>query len=386
MNSFFKHLGMVAFALLPVISSAALQAGKVQASKVSGTVTVVDAKAQRGSLVNGAVLQEGSKVETGANSSVELVLSNGSTLLLESNSAASIRTFRQVASAAIASPYRKIDKDPSPSVTEIEIIRGKVAGEVRNLNALSIFSVKTPAGLVRLRSAVFAVEYRACIHDIGHIVVDCVRGSVEATVTGSDAGPVTVDPATRLSSAVVSSALINSVVKASGGSKSAAALEKLAEKGKIMLYPVPAEDMAELAAFFEVKSTLPAEVAATINAMAQAMPTRKQVFGSDTVSAVCADSAVCTDGAPVKGFGTIITGGQVSDTVAKEDKSGAPSGPTNTTTGGSTTSDGSAPVPGIMASAAALGSATTLDASIKKITDNVERMVEKQLQVTPTGI
>lgn len=385
MNSFFKHLGMVAFALLPIVSSAALQVGKVQVGKVSGKVTVIDAKAQRGSLVDGAVLQEGSKVETGADSSVELIFSNGSTLLLEPNSAAAIRTFRQVASAAIVSPYRKIEKDPSPSVTEIEITRGKIAGEVRNLNAFSIFSVKTPAGLVRLRSAVFAVEYRACIHDIGHIVVDCVRGSVEATVTGSDAGPVTVDPATRLSSAVASSALINSVVKASGGSKSAA-LEKLAEKGKIMLYPIPAEDMAQLAAFFEGNSTLPAEVAATINAMAQAMPSRKQVFGSDTVSAVCADSAVCTDGVPIKGFGLIITGGQVTDTFAKEDKSGAPGGPTNTTTGGSTTSDGSAPVPGIMATAAPASQATTLDASLKKITDNVQRMVEKQLQVTPTGI
>jgi len=76
----------------------------------------------------------------------------------------------------------------------------------------------------------------------------------------------------------------------------------------------------------------------------------------------------------------------VTGTLAKEDKSNAPSGPTSTTTGGSTTSDGSAPVPGIMASAAAPGT-TTLDASVKKITDNVQRMVEmSQLQVTPSGI
>jgi len=53
MSSFFKHLGMVAFALLPILSSAALQTGKVQVGKVSGTVTLIDAKAQRKPLAIG---------------------------------------------------------------------------------------------------------------------------------------------------------------------------------------------------------------------------------------------------------------------------------------------------------------------------------------------
>jgi hypothetical protein len=86
--------------------------------------------------------------------------------------------------------------------------------------------------------------------------------------------------------------------------------------------------------------------------MAQTMPTRAQIFGGGL------------GGAPNKNFGTVISDSQVTDTVAKEDKTGAPGAPMNTTTGGS----------------------ETLDATLKKITDNVDRTVEqKQVNPTPTG-
>ena len=119
-----------------------------------------------------------------------------------------------------------------------------------------------------------------------------------------------------------------------------------------MLYPIPAEDMAAIAALLGQNSTLPVEVATTVNAMAQTMPTRAQIFGGGL------------GGAPNKNFGTVISDSQVTDTVAKEDKTGAPGAPMNTTTGGS----------------------ETLDATLKKITDNVDRTVEqKQVNPTPTG-
>ena len=378
MNSFFKYLGMVAFALLPVLSSAALQSGKVQVGKANGTVTLIDAKAQRKPLASGAVFQEGSKVETGADSSVELVFSNGSSVLLTPNTLLEVRTFRQIASAGITSPYSKMEKDPSPSVTELEVSRGKIIGEARKLSALSVFTVKTPAGLVRIRGTVFTVEYRVGADGVGRIVVDCVRGSVETHIFSSDAGPVLVEPGMQLASAIPSAALINNVAQSAGAPKAATpstvTLDKLSQPVRIILCSIPAEDMTAIAAFIAANSTLPAEVVATINAMAQAMPSRAQIFADGV------------DGAPVKGLGLVITGAQVTGTLAKEDKSNAPSGPTSTTTGGSTTSDGSAPVPGIMALAAG-PDATTLDASIKKITNNTERMVEaKQLQVTPSGI
>ncbi|MEI6794088.1 MAG: FecR domain-containing protein [Verrucomicrobiota bacterium] len=361
MKSFIKFLGMVAFALLPVLSSAALQTGKVQVGKVSGTVTIIDAKAQRKPLANGATFQEGSLVETGVNSTAELVFSNGASVVLTPNTLLELHTFRQVPSAGITDPYRQIEKDPSPSVTELEVPRGKIIGEVRKLNALSTFTVKTPAGLVRIRGTIFTVEYRVGADGIGHIVVDCVRGSVETTVYSSAAGPVTVEPGMQISSAVASAALINSLAKApvtapgapKAAAPSAATLALLSKPVEIFVYPIPTEDMAAIAALLGANSTLPDEVSTTINAMAQTMPTRVQIFAGGI------------GGAPNKSSGTVITGAQVTDIVVKEDKTGAPGAPMNTTTGGS----------------------ETLDATLKKITDNVNRTVEqKQVNPTPTGV
>jgi hypothetical protein len=350
---------MVAFALLPILSSAALQTGKVQVGKVSGTVTIIDAKSQRKPLVSGAFFQEGSRVETGIDSTAELVFSNGASVLLTPSTLVELRTFRQVPSADIVNPYRQIEKDPSPSITEIEVPRGKVIGEVRKLNALSAFSVKTPAGLVRIRGTVFTVEYRVGPDGIGRIAVNCVRGSVETTVYSSNAGPVSVEPGMQMNSAVPSAALINSLAASatSGAAKpaapSGATLATLSNPVKVMLFPIPAEDMAELAAILSARSTLPAEVAATINAMAQTMPSREQIFAGGV------------GGEPAKGFGSVISESQVSDDIVKVGKANAPNGPTSTSNGGS----------------------SSLDDALKTISDNVDRTVEqKQVNPTPTGV
>ena len=354
MSSFFKHLGMVAFALLPILSSAALQTGKVQVGKVSGTVTIIDAKSQRKPLANGATFQEGSLVETGLNSTAELVFSNGASVVLTPNTLLQLRTFRQVPSAGIIDPYRQIEKDPSPSVTELEVPRGKIIGEVRKLNSLSTFTVKTPAGLVRIRGTVFAIEYRVSADGIGRVVVDCVRGSVETTVYSSNAGPLNVEPGMQASSSVPSAALINSLANTPGATNaaapSAATLAVLSKPVQVMLHPIPAEDMAAIGALLSANSTLNVEVATTINAMAQTMPTRAQIFPNGP------------GGAPNKNLVTSITDPLPADVVVTRVGQNGPNGPTTTTTGGS----------------------SSLDDTLKKITDNVDRTVE-QKQVNPSG-
>ena len=350
MISFFKHLGLVAFALLPLVSSAALQSGKVQVGKVTGTATLIDAKSQRKPLETGAVFQEGSRVETGVDSTAELVFSNGASLVLTPSTLLELRTFRQVASAGITDPYRQIEKDPSPSVTEVEVPRGKVIGEVRKLNALSTFSVKTPAGLVRIRGTVFSVEYRVGPDGIGKIVVACVRGSVETTVYSANVGPVAVDPGMQTSSSVPSAALINSVARSAAAAPAgaAAALAPI----KVLVFPIPAEDLAELSAILAASSTLPAEVAATINAMAQTAPSRQAIFPNGAAE-------------PAKSFGQVITDAPDTEQKLAESKVGAPGAPLSNSNG---------------------GGGTTMDDNLKKISDNVNRSVEqKQVNPTPTS-
>ena len=350
MISFFKHLGLVAFALLPLVSSAALQSGKVQVGKVTGTATLIDAKSQRKPLESGAVFQEGSRVETGVDSTAELVFSNGASLVLTPSTLLELRTFRQVPSAGITDPYRQIEKDPSPSVTEVEVPRGKVIGEVRKLNALSTVSVKTPAGLVRIRGTVFTVEYRVGPDGIGKIVVSCVRGSVETTVYSANVGPVAVDPGMQTSSSVPSAALINSVARSAAAAPAgaAAALAPI----KVLVFPIPAEDLAELSAILAAASTLPAEVAATINAMAQTAPSRQAIFPNGATE-------------PAKSFGQVITDAPDTEQKVAESKVGAPGAPLSNSNG---------------------GGGTTMDDNLKRISDNVNRSVEqKQVNPTPTS-
>ncbi len=360
MISFFKHLGMVALALLPVLSSAALQTGKVQVGKITGNVTLIDAKSQRKPLATGAVFQEGSRVETGVDSTAELVFSNGASLVLTPSTLLELRTFRQVPSAGITDPYRQIEKDPSPSVTEVEVPRGKIIGEVRKLNALSTFTVKTPAGLVRIRGTVFTVEYRVGPDGIGKIVVSCVRGAVETTVYSSNVGPVTVDPGMQTSSSVPSAALISSLARSSAAAAPAAPTTAVSPTTaaaalapvQVLLFPIPAEELAEISALLAAASTLPAEVSTTINAMAQTAPTLAAIFPNGALL-------------PAKGFGQVVSESPVTDEKVVESKAGAPGAPLSSSNG---------------------GGGTMMDDNLKKITDNVNRSVEQtQLNPSATG-
>jgi hypothetical protein len=360
MISFFKHLGMVAFALLPVLSSAALQSGKVQVGKITGSVTIIDAKAQRKPLATGAIFQEGARVETGVDSTAELVFSNGASLVLTPSTLLELRTFRQVPSAGITDPYRQIEKDPSPSVTEVEVPRGKIIGEVRKLNALSTFTVKTPAGLVRIRGTVFSIEYRIGPDGIGRVVVSCVRGSVETIVYSSNVGPVSVDPGMQTSSSVPSAALISNLARASGApaggnapAPAPAALAVALAPVKVLLYPIPAEELAEISAILAAASTLPAEVSTTINAMAATAPSLAAIFPNGAAE-------------PAKAFGQVVSESPVTDDKVPESKAGAPGAPLSSSNG---------------------GGGTQMDDNLKKITDNVNRSVEqKQLDPSGTGI
>ena len=127
MGLFFRLFLIAALAALPGLASAALQNGKVEVSQVSGQVTIIDATSHRKALTVGTVFQQGTQVITDANSSAELQLSNGSTILISPDSHLELRTFRQVPSRDIVgSDYQKVSKEPSPSVTEVMLLKGKI--------------------------------------------------------------------------------------------------------------------------------------------------------------------------------------------------------------------------------------------------------------------
>lgn len=187
--------------LLPAVGSAALQDGKVLVGNLTGSAFSIDAKKARKPLTSGFLFSpaEGYHIETAAASTAELILSNGSTLIVSPESLIEVKTFRQVASSAIVEgSYQKFDKEPSPSVTEIEVKRGKVVGEVRKLSPLSSYVIKTPVGMARIRGTVFTVGFTRNTNGTVSMSIACARGSVEGVVYDANTGPVTVAPGKQL--------------------------------------------------------------------------------------------------------------------------------------------------------------------------------------------
>lgn len=182
------------------LSHAALQNGKFEVAITKGQSSLINPQSIKEPVVKGKLFEQGYKVETNKDSTVELCLSNGSTILVNPETLVEVRTFRQVASNLIVEgAYQKLDKEPSPSVVEVFVIKGKIIGEVRKLNPQSSFTIKSPAGVARIRGTVYSVEYsRNETTRTGNMEVACVKGSVEVTINGSDSGPQAVEPGKKM--------------------------------------------------------------------------------------------------------------------------------------------------------------------------------------------
>ncbi len=275
MSTFFKPFLIVALAALPGLASAALQNGKVEVSQVSGQVTLVDATSHRKALTTGTVFQQGTQIITAADSSAELQLSNGSTILISPDSHLELRTFRQVPSRDIVgSDFQKVGKEPSPSVTELMLLKGKIIGEVRKLNSSSTYTVKTPVGLVAIRGTVYTVECgKLPGTGLDSLAVQCVRGAVEATIYEYGMGPVAIAPGRRLTAAVMA-------VKDPTLNPSNLVATESPELGRniadveVYMADISAVQLRDLSANLVKSSSLPPEVSTAVTKMADIAPAR----------------------------------------------------------------------------------------------------------------
>jgi hypothetical protein len=348
MNTLFRSLTLAALALLPVVASAALQNGKVQVGMVKGTATLFDPAAQQTALASGRVFEQGYRVETSALSTAELILSNGSTLIINPDSLVEVRTFRQVVSDLIIDgEYQKLDKEPSPSVTEIVVTRGKVIGEVRKLNPQSSYVIKTPVGVARIRGTIYTVQYTTSGANAGKLVVGCVKGSVEATVYAANSGPISVEPGKQISAtAPAQSTAAPGEAPAPGtvqpGTTTQPGTTETAPAGSvsISLADMDRATISAIAATIAASTSLPAATSQGVEAQAQLAPSADQIIAV-LVSAQKTAS---------------------SDPANPKDGDGGPKTPASTSSGGG----------------------NALDATISKITDTIQQVVEKQQQPNPS--
>ncbi len=397
MRNLLKPVILILIALFPALVSAALQNGKVEVGLVKGTATLIDPKAAKKALASGLVFQEGYTVETNLESTTELILSNGSTLIVSPNTLLEIRTFKQVASnLIIEGSYQKLDKEPSPSVTEIEVKRGKVLGEVRKLNPMSSYTIKTPVGVARIRGTIYEVGYEEDKKGMATMSVGCVRGSVEATVFASSSGPVSVAPGQQVTvvapappkpaaeekpaaapAAADGTAAPAAAPAAPAAAPAAPAAAPAAPAAAEPAPPAPpvapvsittsvmdSKTLSSIALTLASSTSLPPSIASEVKVLAavapppvEAKPAAAAAPAADGTAAPAADGSAAPAAAPAAA--------PTAETATAAPTSTTPMAPTPTSTGG--------------------GGGSAIDSLVQKITDTVQQTVEKAVQTNPSG-
>ncbi|MFT3869374.1 MAG: FecR family protein [Nibricoccus sp.] len=137
--------------------------GRIIAVKVMGTVTVTDVRdpMRPHKLVERGEVTENQIVNTGDDSRVLLVFSNGATVSLGPKSRLSIEEFLQDPFTQPVKVSELID-EPTTSSTKLNLIRGELISNVKHLrrDKGSSFSVETPVGAAGIRGTTFQIVYR----------------------------------------------------------------------------------------------------------------------------------------------------------------------------------------------------------------------------------
>lgn len=164
-----------------------------------GTVTVLEGTGEvlegekATALAIGSVFKEGHTVKTGEKSKSELFLSNGIRLVMLPTSTILVKNLKQGEGSLIApSPDNKSVKETSQSFTDLEVVSGKVIGDVKKLASGSTFTLKTPVGVVNIKGTVFSVEYRVNKDGTQSFNVGCLVGRVVVQMADPKVAPVSI--------------------------------------------------------------------------------------------------------------------------------------------------------------------------------------------------
>lgn len=184
------------FILLTTIGAwAGLQDGRLTIISVTGEGKVLPA----GTLVKeNVVFAPESSLNTGEKSGATVYLSNGTKIILNAEALVHFRVLKQMEGQQIQPDKEGTPtKELGPSVTEIEVEKGKVVGDVKKLDKQSSFTLKTPVGTVRIKGTVFAVEYLVNKDGIATFNVGCARGLVQVETASGQA--LAIKPGQQLS-------------------------------------------------------------------------------------------------------------------------------------------------------------------------------------------
>lgn len=141
-------------------ATAAMPAGLVLVAKTDGTVTMTVNGTQT-PVKQGMEIPQAAKINTGLNSSVVLVFSNGAQTHLAADGELIIEEFLQDPFAATVK-VAEMDDEPSASRARLALNRGELVGHVKKLNKAkdSSFTVQTPVGAAGIRGTTFRIVFR----------------------------------------------------------------------------------------------------------------------------------------------------------------------------------------------------------------------------------
>lgn len=135
----------------------------------------------------------GSTISTGRKSLATIVLSNGATLQLGSESALEVEEFGQ-APTLNSVKFAELKEEPTISRTQLRLLRGDVSVDVKPLKVSrgSSFMLSTAAGTLKLGDGFFRAMVRMSDLGLGVCTLELQRGAAEFEIVGAAFVPVPV--------------------------------------------------------------------------------------------------------------------------------------------------------------------------------------------------
>lgn len=172
--------------------------GVATISKVEGSGEIVSSTSKP--LLKGVTFQQDVRVKTAEKSSAIVLLSNGTKVVVNQDAVVYFKVMKQEDGSLLApSPDDKSQKETGASLTEIEVESGKVIGDVKKLVPNSVFTLKTPVGVVSIKGTVFSVEFKRDKDGNSVFNVGCLVGRVSVQMADPNVAPVSVPAGKQLS-------------------------------------------------------------------------------------------------------------------------------------------------------------------------------------------
>lgn len=136
-----------------------LPRGEIKIFQVVGEVRAITEDGEDMRLKRGASVYDGWTVTTGEQGKVVMLMSNGSTFNLGTNSQLVVKDYKQAEFDRSKGSFMTLKADPSQSFTQLFLNYGEMLGKVKKLREDSVFHVESPMGIASIKGTTFYVSF-----------------------------------------------------------------------------------------------------------------------------------------------------------------------------------------------------------------------------------